>query len=92
MLFWGVLGVRLRGLVCRGVLDVGRSLAGCPFEIGGALWCNAVRKAGLMQGLQFHSCAVRGSGAASCWGNNGNGQVIAFYAMGLCVHGEMMLC
>ncbi len=43
-----------------------------------ALWCNDMREAGLMQGLQFHSCAVRSSGAVSCWGNNAYGQVIAF--------------
>ena len=35
------------------------------------------RDAGLMYGLQGHSCAVLSSGAVSCWGFNGAGQVIA---------------
>ncbi len=30
-----------------------------------------------MHGLQVHSCAVLSSGAVSCWGRNGDGQVIA---------------
>ena len=35
------------------------------------------RDAGLMYDLQLHSCAVLSSGAVSCWGYNGEGQVIA---------------
>ena len=35
------------------------------------------RDAGLMYGLQYHSCAVLSSGAVSCWGLNSLGQVIA---------------
>ena len=33
--------------------------------------------AGLMYGLQLHSCAVLSSGAVSCWGWNAYGEVIA---------------
>jgi len=46
-------------------------------------WVRAVacdqggRDAGLMYGLQYHSCAVLSSGAVSCWGWNDYGQVIA---------------
>jgi len=42
------------------------------------LWCDeGGRDAGLMYGLQGHSCAVLSSGAVSCWGYNGDGRVIA---------------
>ncbi len=44
------------------------------------LCCGVIRGvcvAGLMYGLQGHSCAVLSSGAVSCWGRNGQGQVIA---------------
>ena len=34
------------------------------------------RDAGLMHGLQRHSCAVLSSGAVFCWGYNFYGQVI----------------
>ena len=44
------------------------------------LCCGVIRGvcvAGLMYGLQYHSCAVLSSGAVSCWGDNNKGQVIA---------------
>ena len=42
------------------------------------LWRDEGRRdAGLMYGLQLHSCAVLSSGAVSCWGWNAYGQVIA---------------
>ena len=51
-------------------------MAGCPFWFG--LLCGVMRvsEAGLMHGLQGHSCAVLSSGAVKCWGWSGNGRVI----------------
>ena len=44
----------------------------------GVLWRDQRgRDAGLMYGLQYHSCAVLSSGAVSCWGYNVDGEVIA---------------
>ena len=50
------------------------------------------RDAGLMYGLQAHSCAVLSSGAVSCWGRNVEGQVIAAacWRGGLGVRGEIL--
>ena len=62
-------------------------------------WCvlwrdEGGRDAGLMYGLQEHSCAVLSSGAVSCWGYNGYGQVIAAACSrgGLGVRGEILSC
>ena len=45
-----------------------------------------------MHGLQAHSCAVLSSGAVSCWGWNGYGQVSALADLRgvVCVRGEML--
>jgi hypothetical protein len=64
-----VLGLGLRSGKCLWLI------AHCGLVV---LWCDqGGRDAGLMYGLQWHSCAVLRSGAVSCWGLNGNGQVIA---------------
>ncbi len=57
------------------------------------LWCDqGGRDAGLMRGLQSHSCAVLSSGAVSCWGRNDYGQVIAVACsrggLGVCMRGH----
>ena len=31
---------------------------------------------GLMSDVQYHSCALSSSGGVSCWGRNGNGEVM----------------
>jgi len=46
-----------------------------------------------MHGLQEHSCAVLSSGAVSCWGRNGQGQVIALADLRggcVCARGEVV--
>ena len=51
------------------------------------------RDAGLMYGLQQHSCAVLSSGAVSCWGYNGDGRVIkaACWRGVWCAWGDIVL-
>ncbi len=61
----------------------------------GVLWRDqGGRDAGLMYGLQAHSCAVLSSGAVSCWGWNLAGQVIAAacWRGGLGVRVEILCC
>ena len=67
-------------LGCCGELGLG--LGKCLWFIAHCGWVvlwrdQGGRDAGLMYGLQYHSCAVLSSGAVSCWGRNSYGQVIA---------------
>jgi len=66
-MFWAAAGSE-SGSVCGGL----------PTVVWIVLWRDqGGRDAGLMYGLQYHSCAVLSSGAISCWGRNDYGQVIA---------------
>ena len=70
-------------MCCFGLLrELGLGLGKCLWFIAHCGWVvlwrdEGGRDAGLMYGLQTHSCAVLSSGVVKCWGMNTFGQVIA---------------